>query len=100
MATSHASAAVKFWDLRKQKTLTVLNKQKDLLKSVTALAYDPSGQYVAMGGDGGIKITIVKKWGIAASMDSKVVSGMAWSKDSLASCSSKERAVHFYGLSQ
>ena len=80
--------------------MTVLNTSGDMLKSVNALAYDPSGQYVALGGNGGVKITTVKKWGIVASIKTKEVSGMAWKDAALiATCSSKGRDVVFLGIS-
>jgi hypothetical protein len=79
--------------------MAVMNTDKDLLESVTALAYDPSGQYVAFGGKGGVKITTVKKWGTTASLESKDVSGIVWSDPSIVgTCSNKQRAVYFHGL--
>jgi hypothetical protein len=79
--------------------MAVMNTDKDLLESVTALAYDPSGQYVAFGGKGGVKITTVKKWGTTASLESNVVSGIVWNDPSIVgTCSNKQRAVYFHGL--
>jgi pre-mRNA-processing factor 19 len=99
LATAHDSAAVRFWDLRKQKTMAVMNVGKELLESVTSLTYDPSGQYVAFGGKGGVKITTVKKWETTASLESNVVSGLVWNDPSIVgTCSNKQRAVYFHGL--
>ena len=95
-AVAHDSTAVTFWDLRKQKALTTI---KDELGSVAVVAFDKSGKYVAMGGKGGVKITTVKEWGITASLESQSpATGVVWNKSSLAVCSDKERAVHFYGV--
>lgn len=95
-AVAHASAAVKFWNLRKQTTLATI---KDELDSVTAVVFDKSGKYAAMGGKGGVKITTVKEWGITASLESTYpASGLVWNKSTLAMCSDKERAVHFFGV--
>ncbi|KAL3917639.1 MAG: hypothetical protein SGILL_004619 [Bacillariaceae sp.] len=97
IGAAHASAVVRFWDLRKQKTLATL---KDQLDSVTVVAFDKAGKYAAMGGKGGVKITTVKEWGTTASLDSKhPVNGIAWSKSTIDVSSDKERAVHLYGQS-
>ena len=98
IAAAHDSASVRFWDLRKQKTLTTL---KDQLESVATVCFDESGKYLAMGGKGGVQITTVKEWGTTASMQTKYpVSGIAWSESMMGICSDKERAVHFYGVSK
>ena len=55
-----------------------LNSNRDLLKSVTTIAYDDSGKYAAFGGHGGIRITTVKEWGTTSSIEtSKPISGEA-----------------------
>jgi WD40 repeat protein len=99
LGTAHASATVRFWDLRKQKTLAVMNTSKELLDSVTTLAYDDSGKYVAMGGSGGVRITTVKEWGTTASIATgkKPVSGIVWTQSTIAICSDKERTVRILG---
>jgi WD40 repeat protein len=98
IAASHDSASIRFWDLRKQKTLTTL---KDLLQSVETVEFDESGKYLAAGGKGGVKVTTVKEWGITTSIETKhPVSGIAWSESVMGICSEKERAVHFYGVSE
>ena len=90
------------WDLRKQKTISILNNQesKDPLKSVSCLAYDESGKYLAFGGEGGVHVTTVKEWGTTASIPlDHPVSGVVMGQDKLiATCSSKERAVRFHGI--
>jgi WD40 repeat protein len=98
LATAHKSAAVRFWDLRKQKTITTLNPEKSLLASVTSLAYDASGKYLAYGGKGGVQVTTVKEWGSTASLSSKSpVSGIVWGESMIVTCGEKERDVLFYG---
>jgi WD40 repeat protein len=93
---AHDSAAVTFWDLRKQKTLATI---KDELDSVTTVAFDKGGKYAAMGGKGGVKITTVKEWGITSSLESKhPASGLVWNKSTLAVSSGNERAVHFFAV--
>eukprot|EP00980_Cylindrotheca_fusiformis_P008941 scaffold1909_cov130-Cylindrotheca_fusiformis.AAC.8 len=98
LATAHKSAAVRFWDLRKQKTIATLNPDKSLLASVTSLAYDASGKYLAYGGKDGVQVTTVKDWGSTASLDSKSpVSGLVWGGTLIISCGEKERDVSFHG---
>ena len=101
LATAHESAKIKFWDLRKQKTLAIMNAEKDLLASITAIAYDESGKYVAFGGKGGVQITTVKEWGTTASLSTKIISGIVWSSkaSTLVTCGKTERTVRFFGLS-
>lgn len=98
LATGHQSAAVRFWDLRKQKTIATLNGDGSLLQSITTIAYDDSGKYAAFGGKEGFVITTVKEWGITAKMAAdKPISGIVWTKMGIASCSDKERVISFYG---
>lgn len=74
---------------------------KDLLKSAGTVAYDESGKYLAVGGEGGVTITTVKEWGTTARIDTKTpVSGIVWSESTMEICSEKERAVSFYGVSE
>ena len=98
MATSHSSAAVRFWDLRKQKTIASLNQEKGL-NTVTSLAFDDSGKYLAYGGKGGVEITTVKEWKTTASFAGKsvVVSGIVWGESMVMKCNDKGREVEFYG---
>ena len=98
LATSHSSAAVRFWDLRKQKTIATLNQEKGL-NSVTSLAYDDSGKYLAYGGKGGVEITTVKEWKTTASFAGKgvVVSGIVWGESLVMTCNEKGREVEFHG---
>jgi len=101
LASAHKSGTVRFWDLRKQKTMATLNAEKDLLGSITTLAYDASGKYVAMGGTGGVKITTVKEWGTTASLEVEgEVSGIVWVGKDIVSCSDKKRLVRFFGKSE
>lgn len=96
MAVAHASATVKFWDLRKQSLIATI---KDELDSVTNVVFDEGGKYVAMGGKGGVKITTVKEWGISATLaHNHPTSGLVWVKGVLAASSEKERFVHLYGV--
>lgn len=98
LATSHASAAVKFWDLRKQKAIATMNGETSLLKTVTCVAFDDSAKFALLGGDGGIIITVVKEWGTTCKIDSdKPVSGLGWTKAGIASCTDKARAITFLG---
>lgn len=95
IAASHASSVVRVWDLRKQKVAASL---KDMLKAVDVVAFEKSGKYLAMGGQGGVKITTIKEWGTTASYETKKpVSGLVWSKAGLEVCSDKERSIHFFG---
>jgi pre-mRNA-processing factor 19 len=97
IGAAHGSAAVYFWDLRKQKVVAAL---KDQLDSVAVVAFDKSGKYAAMGGKGGVKITTVKEWGTTASLDFKhPINGLVWSKSTFQVSSEKDRAVHYFGLS-
>lgn len=97
LATGHASAAVRFWDLRKQKTIATMNGDGSLLDSITTIAYDDSGKYAAFGGNRGIIVTTVKEWGVTTKIEAdKPVSGMGWTKTGIATCSDKERAITFY----
>ena len=99
MATGHKSASTRFWDLRKQKTIGTLNDDKTL-SSIDTIAFDASGKYAAVGGDGGLLITTVKEWGKTATIAAKKgVADLVWTKTGLASCSNKERPVTFYGQS-
>ena len=99
LATAHESAVVRAWDLRKQTTLKVLNEDKTM-PTVTTLAYDASGKYLAFGGTGGVQITTVKEWGTTGSIDvKKNATGIVWCADAtLVTCSDKERTVRFHGV--
>jgi WD40 repeat protein len=93
-AASHASAAVRAWDMRKQK---VVSTMEGMLKSVDVVAFDKSGKYLAMGGEDGVKVTTVKQWGTTATYETKMaISGVVWSKAGLEACSDKERSIHFF----
>jgi WD40 repeat protein len=99
LATGHQSAAVKFWDLRKQKTIATMNDDASLLGSVESIAFDDSAKFAAMGGTGGLIITTVKEWGVTCKIGSdKPISGLEWTKFGMASCSGKEGAISLYGL--
>ena len=99
MATGHKSTSTRFWDLRKQKTIGTINDDKTL-SSIDAIAFDASGKYAAVGGDGGLMITTVKEWGKTATIVAKKgIADLVWTKEGLASCSNKERPVTFYGQS-
>lgn len=98
IATSHASATVRFWDLRKQKTIATLNPDQSQLQSVLSLAFDDSGKYLAYGGKGGVQITTVKEWGVTAKLESKgPVSAVAWGKAMIVTSSTSDRAMQFHG---
>jgi len=97
VSTSHASATVRFWDLRKQKTIATLNLDKSLLESVSSLAFDTSGKYLAFGGKGGVQISTVKQWGETAKLASKSpVSAIAWGEEMIATTSEGDRVVSFH----
>ena len=97
IATSHASAVVRFWDLRKQKTIATLNPDNSLLESVTSLAFDASGKYLAYGGKGGVQITAVKEWGETAKLASKSpISSIAWGDSMIATTAEGNRFVCFH----
>jgi len=111
------SSKVQVWDLRKLKVVTTLNVKQDndddTLKAVHIVAFDSSGKHFAYGGDGGIRITTVKVWGITASLAHEHhVTGILWNNNSrsssgdenqqeqqyaLVTCSEKERPIRFYG---
>jgi WD40 repeat protein len=107
LATAHKKAStVRVWDLRKQKTLAILNNADDsgitALKSVVSLGYDDSGKYLAYGGAGGLHVTTVKEWGITAQLPlDHIVSSLVWASNNdqkwIATCSSQERMVRFHG---
>mmetsp|Transcript_20574 Transcript_20574/g.48335 ORF Transcript_20574/g.48335 Transcript_20574/m.48335 type:complete len:576 (-) Transcript_20574:158-1885(-) len=109
IAAGHDSATVRFWDLRKQKVAASINcaEGEPSLKSVRSVVFDKAGKYAAMGGEGGVKITTVKEWGVTGSFETKhPVSGMVWSSSSSSGNSSSllevscdgERAVQLYGV--
>eukprot|EP00537_Pseudo-nitzschia_pungens_P008847 CAMPEP_0172381010 /NCGR_PEP_ID=MMETSP1060-20121228/70732_1 /TAXON_ID=37318 /ORGANISM="Pseudo-nitzschia pungens, Strain cf. cingulata" /LENGTH=590 /DNA_ID=CAMNT_0013108777 /DNA_START=282 /DNA_END=2054 /DNA_ORIENTATION=+ len=107
IAVGHDSATVRFWDLRKQKVAASINcaEGEPSLKSVRSVVFDKAGKYAAMGGEGGVKITTVKEWGVTGSFETKhPVSGMVWSSGSGNSSSllevscDGERAVQLYGV--
>lgn len=116
LATGHAqSAVVRFWDLRKQRTIATLNVMENttdappsssppLLSSISSIVFDKSGKYAAYGGKGGVQVTTIKEWGITAASvpqkeieEEESISGVAWTLSGLASCSDKRRAVSLYG---
>ena len=98
IAAGHDSAAVRFWDLRKQKVIATL-KDDESLESIQTIAFDKAGKYAAVGGKGGVKITTVKEWGTTASLETKYpVSGIVWSKSMLEVSCDRERAVQLYGV--
>ena len=100
IAAGHASSALHFWDLRKQKVVASLDKQ---LKSISTVAFDKAGKYAAFGGSGGVKITTVKEWGTTASLETKKpVSGIVWSSIKDDNCVLEvscdgERSVQLFG---
>ncbi|KAL3934204.1 MAG: hypothetical protein SGBAC_010026 [Bacillariaceae sp.] len=97
VATAHATATVRFWDLRKQKTIATLNPDKSLLDSVSTLAFDESGKYLAYGGKGGVQITAVKAWGETAKLTSKSpVSAIAWGKAMIVVTADGDRVVSIH----
>lgn len=101
LAVAYSSGIVRVWDLRKQKVLATLNESEDgKLSTVDAVCFDVSGKYLAYGGTGGTRITTVKEWGITASMNGKLVTGLAWGPLTLAACSEKQRNVMFFGASK
>ena len=90
--------AVRFWDLRKQKTIATIGGDVSLLEAITTVVYDESGKFAAFGGKGGFVITAVKEWGVTAQIKSdKPISGMVWTQSGITGCSDKERAISFYG---
>ena len=107
LATAHKKAStVRVWDLRKQKTLAILNTAEGgaaTLGSVMCLAYDDSGKYLAYGGTGGVHVTTVKEWGITAQLPlDHTVNSVVWASNNdqkwIATCSSQERMVRFHGI--
>lgn len=110
IAAAYASDKVCVWDLRKQKILAEMNsKEKDAVtvESVTAVAFDESGKYLAYGGVDGTNIITVKEWDTVTKHlpAKKPVTGIVWggagNTDSLSSwwlatCSNKQRDVMFY----
>ena len=98
LATGHASAKVRFWDLRKQEIIATMNGDGSLLQSISNIIYDASGKYAAFGGRGGLVVTTVKDWGttLRITVDNPI-SGMGWTKRGIASCSEREQVVSFYG---
>jgi WD40 repeat protein len=98
LATGHQSAAVKFWDLRKQKVIATMNEDASVLSSVASISFDDSAKFAAIGGEGGLIITTVKEWGTTCKIaTNKPVSGLEWTKVGIASTSDKERAISFHG---
>lgn len=71
IASSNKSGSVAVWDLRKQKLVATLNEgQSTGLDSVHAVDFDPSGKYLAFGGEKGIRVSTVKEWGVTATFNS------------------------------
>eukprot|EP00536_Pseudo-nitzschia_multiseries_P002601 jgi/Psemu1/322623/estExt_fgenesh1_pg.C_350005 len=107
IAAGHDSATVRFWDLRKLKVAASIKCEEGehsvSLKSIRSVAFDKAGKYAAMGGEGGVKITTVKEWGVTGSFQTKhPISGIVWSSSNSTSllevsCDG-ERAVQLYGV--
>lgn len=75
-----------------------MNDDKSL-KSISTIAFDPSGKFAAVGGVGGVLLTVVKEWGKTAAITTKKeVTNLEWMATGLVSISSKERQVSFYGV--
>lgn len=101
LATGHKSATVRFWDLRKQKTIGIMNEGASLLTSIATICFDASAKYAAFAGKEGIVVTTVKEWKATSKVElGKPISGIAWHQSGISSCSEKERAVAFIGPSQ
>ena len=67
------------------------------MESVSALAFDASGKYLAYGGKGGVQISAVKEWGETAKLVSKSpVSAIAWGEAMIATASEGDRVVLFH----
>jgi len=108
VVSSSSSGEVLVWDLRKGKTIKTLNQKEESddtssIGAVCCAAFDPSGRYLAYGGEKGVNITVVKEWNLIALQESgkenENVTGISWGKDamSLVTCSDKERAMKYWG---
>merc|ERR1712226_1720957 len=97
IAAAYSSGSVRVWDLRKQKCIAVLN-QKEPLLSVSCVAFDPAGKYLAFGGKGGARIITVKNWdSITVSLSGVgAASGLVWDNTFIAANSDSERKVGFF----
>ncbi|EEC42741.1 predicted protein [Phaeodactylum tricornutum CCAP 1055/1] len=99
IASSYASGKVVVWDLRKLKALATLNTEgDDILGTVHAISFDPSGKYLAFGGPGSVRISTVKEWKITASFDVSLASCLVWGDNWLAVSSEKKREIGFFGI--
>jgi pre-mRNA-processing factor 19 len=83
------------WDLRKLKQ--VASPALSSKKPVTAVAFDPSGSFLAVGsGSGSVDLSAAKEWGGVASLGAhkKSVTGLAWGRDaSFLVSASLDRAI-------
>ena len=81
------------WDLKKQAVL------KQLETSVVAVAFDPSGKYVAYAEPKSLVIAAVKEMTPICTIKAESISSLNWATNQLVSASPKDRAVRFYGTS-
>ena len=96
LAVGHSSGMVKVWDLRKQKCIATMNNDK-ALDSISAVAFDSAGKYLAYGGKKGTKIVAVKEWDtVTATYPAKVASSIVWGPSFVASSSIQQRDVAFF----
>ena len=100
LATGHATAKVRFWDLRKQEIIATMNDDGSLLQSISSVIYDASGKYAAFGGRGGLVVTTVKDWGTTMRIELEYpLSGIGWTKRGIATCSEGEQVISYYSSS-
>eukprot|EP00522_Entomoneis_paludosa_P014762 CAMPEP_0172449468 /NCGR_PEP_ID=MMETSP1065-20121228/8174_1 /TAXON_ID=265537 /ORGANISM="Amphiprora paludosa, Strain CCMP125" /LENGTH=524 /DNA_ID=CAMNT_0013201153 /DNA_START=14 /DNA_END=1588 /DNA_ORIENTATION=- len=97
IAAAYNSGNVRVWDLRKQKCIATLNQDK-ALATVTCVAFDPAGKYLALSGKGGATIITVKEWDktTASLTGGAIASGIAWGPSLIASYSTNGRKVGFF----
>ena len=87
------SDKLSIWDLKKQAVL------KELEIGAVAVAFDPSGKYVAYAEPTSLVIATVKELTPICTLNAESISSLSWATNQLVSASPKERAVRFYGTS-
>ena len=79
LAAGGDDGGANIWDLRKLKTIKTVDSANS---TVSAVAFDYSGTYLAMGtGDGNLRVAVVKDWEeplVLGGLHTKAVSALCW----------------------
>jgi len=95
LATGSVDTTVKVWDLRKLKNIHTI--AEDGATPITSVAFDFSGQFLAVGG-AGVRVYESKGWGTVARFEAGDVTGVGFGKAaSMVAAGTSEGVVKVFG---